>query len=524
MKNQLIFLTLLFLCNLITYSQTEVDSKISNITVFKQNAQITRNKAFTSNGSEQEIVLTGISTRLNPSSLQIQFSNSKAVLLSAKYENNYLQPKKNNKQIDDLQKQLEVLNEELILLNDRKNGLLGMESILNKNQDLGTGNSSFTAQQVIQLSDSYQVKYLEIRTDLRELAKKEQPVKEKIEKIKRQLIEINANSGKPSGNIILKITSNSNTEIKAECKYIVNNSGWKPIYDLRSESITENVQLNYKANVYQNTGVDWTDVNMTVSTGNPSQNNNRPILSPLYASIYQQQRYQNVQMDEVSSSNMALTRNSESVEEIVVTENQLNIDFEIPTKQSINSDGKENLVFLKSYELTTEYIYHSVPKLNNGAFLLAKISDWSQFNLVAGNANIFFEGGFAGTSYINPQVTSNELLISMGRDNSIVVERLPIKEYKSSKLIGTNKKETIGYEITIKNKKSVPIQIEILDQIPVSQNKIIEVEVEEKGKAEYTSNIGKLLWTLDIEPRQTQNVKFIYSVKYPKDESVIGIK
>jgi uncharacterized protein (TIGR02231 family) len=212
------------------------------------------------------------------------------------------------------------------------------------------------------------------------------------------------------------------------------------------------------------------------------------------------------------------------VEEIVVTENQLNIDFEIPIKQSINSDGKENLVFLKSYELTTEYIYHSVPKLNNGAFLLAKISDWSQFNLVAGNANIFFEGGFVGTSYINPQVTSNELLISMGRDNSIVVERLPIKEYKSSKLIGTNKKETIGYEITIKNKKSVPIQIEILDQLPVSKNKIIEVEVEEKGKAEYTSNIGKLLWTLDIEPRQTQNVKFIYSVKYPKDESVIGIK
>ena len=276
--------------------------------------------------------------------------------------------------------------------------------------------------------------------------------------------------------------------------------------------------------------MDWEDVSIIISTGNPSQNNNRPILSPLYATIYQEQAYEeqvyedDEMLKEVVVSNMALKKSSRFVERSQISENQLSVDFKILNKQTINSDGKENLVALKSYELKTEYIYHSVPKLDNGAFLLAKISDWSKYNLIAGKANIFFEGGFVGTSQINPQVTSDSLLISMGLDNSIVIERLPIKEYTSSKFIGSNKKEIIGYELIVKNKKSVPIKIELLDQIPVSQNKTIQIILEEKGNAEYSQDVGKLVWTMNIDARQTKKEKFIYTVKYPKKESIIGIK
>ena len=112
----------------------------------------------------------------------------------------------------------------------------------------------------------------------------------------------------------------------------------------------------------------------------------------------------------------------------------------------------------------------------------------------------------------------------MGLDNSIVIERLPIKEFTSSKLIGVNKKETIGYQLIVKNKKPYPIKIEILDQIPVSQNKVIQVVLEEKGSAEYSQDLGKLLWTMDIDARQTKKEKFIYTIKYPKKESITGIK
>jgi len=526
MKKRLFILFVLPLFNLNIFAQTEVASTINEVKVFQKNAQITRNASFVSITGTQEIVLTGVSTQLIPSSLQVQFSNSNATLLSAKYEKNYLLSKTNNKKSEELQKQLDDLNEELALLNDKKSSLKGMEEILNKNQDLGNGNAGFTAQQVVQLINSYEIEYLKIKQSLRDLSKKEQPLKEKINNINNQLNEANAKFNKPSGSIILQLSSEAQNPVSIKCKYIVNNAGWNPLYDLRSNSITENVQLDYKANIYQNTGVVWEDVPLIVSTGNPSQNNERPILTPLYAKIYQgYMKESNTFMLDNISSNMALTK-SEAIKEQPsnISKNQLSIDFNIAEKQTINSDGKENSVALKSYDLNTEYIYHSVPKLDKGAFLLAKISDWTKYNLVAGKANIFFEGGFVGSSTINPQVTADSLLISMGLDNNIIIERLPIKEFTASKFIGTNKKETIGYELIVKNKKSVPIKIELLDQIPVAQNNTIQVSLEEKGSAAYTQDIGKLRWTMNVEAGQTKKEKFIYTVKYPKQASIIGIK
>ena len=535
MKKILLTLMFLPLLSFVIVAQTEVASTISDVTVFKKNAQITRNISLNTSKGIQEIILTGISTYISPSSLQVQFGNSNSILLSAKYEKNYLSVKKRNKKIEDLQQKLDNLLDELEFITDKKNSLKGMENILNKNQDLGGGNSGFTPQQVIELSNSYEVKYLEIRKSLREISKKEKPLEIQIANTKKQLNELSVKFNRPSGNIILKISSKLSKPLSIECKYIVTNTGWYPVYDIRSKGISEKIQLNYNANIYQNTGVDWNNVSITVSTGNPFQNNNKPILNTLYTNIYHNNTSYNRKQSRSNykSAKMAPSQimaiNEESIvvsydKQSEVSENQLSIDFNILSQQSINSDGKENLIALDTYDLDTEYIYHSVPKLSKSVFLLAKISNWSKHNLVSGNANIFFEGGFVGTSYINPQVTSDSLLISMGVDNSIVIERKPIKEFTSSKFVGSNKKITIGYELIVKNKKSVPIKIELLDQIPVSKNKVIQVELEEKGSATYSKNTGKLKWIMSIDSRGTKKEKFIYSVKYPKKESVIGVK
>ena len=142
------------------FPQQLVNSKINNVVVFKRNAQITRNTSFTTVSGTQEIILTGISTQIQPSSLQIQFDDPNAILLSAKYEKNYLLPKVVNKKTEALEKKLEELEDQFDWFSDQKKSLKGVENILNKNQDLGGANSSFTPQQVIELSNAYQKKYL----------------------------------------------------------------------------------------------------------------------------------------------------------------------------------------------------------------------------------------------------------------------------------------------------------------------------------------------------------------------------
>jgi hypothetical protein len=190
------------------------------------------------------------------------------------------------------------------------------------------------------------------------------PIRKTVDKIKKQLNQVNAKFNKPSGNIVLQINSKTAQLTNIKCKYIVQNTDCNPIYDIHYESITKDIQLNYKANIYQNTGIDWERVSVIVSIGNPTQNNNRPILNPLYANIYKRFQNDNMALKQMPATNMDLQKSSNFVERSEVSENQLNIDFNILNKQIINSDGKENLVSLKSYDLTTEYIYHSVPKLN----------------------------------------------------------------------------------------------------------------------------------------------------------------
>ena len=527
-----IILGLILLVSTSIFAQTTVTSTIKAVTVYKQNAEIARYASVNIKAGKQELVLTGISTAINPASLQVKFVGSNAMLLSVKYEQNYLIEQPENSKVTTLKKQLETVDDQISWNTVKKKSLKGMLAILDKNQDLGGANAGFTPSQVVVLANTYKAKYLEVQKELFAVVKKEKTLHESKQKLAKQLNEINGKYNRPSGNIIIVLSAEQAGKINLSTKYIVRNAGWRPLYDLRSNGITKDVKLAYKANVYQNTGQDWNNVEMHISTGNPTQNNNRPILRPLYASIYEPYQNDRMEVEAVVEAvpvyaNMALKPKKNGVDPYgytaEVAQNQLNVSFELTGKQTIASDGKENALALKQYQLKTTYSYHAVPKLSKGAFLLAKISDWTQYNLVAGNANIFFEGVYVGKTYINPDVSADELLVSMGRDNGIVIEREPIT-FASAKFIGTNKKENFAYKITVKNKKNKTINIEILDQIPVSQYKSIVITLDEKYGAEYTADMGKLLWNLTLNPGQSKTVTFKYTIKYPKKSQVQGKK
>jgi uncharacterized protein YjbK len=112
-------------------------------------------------------------------------------------------------------------------------------------------------------------------------------------------------------------------------------------------------------------------------------------------------------------------------------------------------------------------------------------------------------------------------LLSLGRDEEIVIKRVkPTDVTTAPRLFNNHKKETIAYDIIIKNNKSVPISIEVLDQIPISKNSEIEVELDERNGAEYNKDYGKLLWRIKVPERKNKTIRFSYTVKYPKDKVV----
>ena len=507
-----------------------IESNIQKVKVFRQNAEITRTVSTSINPGRPIIVLTGISTAINPSSLQIKLKNANAELLTAKYERNYLIPKKNNPKIDGLISKSEELSDELAWLTEQKNALVGMEEILKKNQELGAGKAGFTPRQVVELSNNYKKKFLEVKKELRELKKEEKILRKQLNRTNNQLNEMKAAINNPSGNIVLHLTSNRNERLQIECSYTVNQAGWSPLYDLRSSGISKNIKLNYRANIYQNTGIDWDNVDLTVSTGNPTQSNERPILRPLYAKIVMPYKGGKTKSLNESVLNMAMANDDMKrlsmgyTAHAQISEQQTNVEFNVSNNQSIQSDGKKNLIALNTYNLPTNYIYHAVPKICNGAFLLAKISDWGQYNLLPGQANIFFEGAFVGTSTINPEITSDTMLVSLGRDNGIVIKRNPIERYTEKKNLMSNRKETVGFELVVRNNKSEPVKIEVMDQVPISQNNKIQISLNKKGDAKHVKKYGKLLWTTTISPNNSWKDEFVYTVKYPRNNAIAGLK
>ena len=203
---------------------------------------------------------------------------------------------------------------------------------------------------------------------------------------------------------------------------------------------------------------------------------------------------------------------------VTVTDNELNVTFDIDLPYDVPTNGKEQTATLKEYSIAALYKYYAVPKLDKDAYLLAEVADWEKLNLLPGEANIIFEGTYVGKSFIDPNSTSDTLNLTLGRDKRIVVKREKMVDFSSVKFMGSSKVQKISYELTVKNNKKDPIKLQLKDQYPLSTLKEIEVELLDDGNAAVNTDLGVLTWKIDLQPGESRKIKFTYSIKYPKEK------
>lgn len=203
---------------------------------------------------------------------------------------------------------------------------------------------------------------------------------------------------------------------------------------------------------------------------------------------------------------------------VSVTDNELNVTFDIDLPYDVPTNGKEQTATLKEYSINSFYKYYAVPKLDKDAYLLAEVSEWEKLNLLPGDANIIFEGTYVGKSFIDPASTLDTLNLTLGRDKRVVIKKEKLMDYSSTKFLGSNKLQKFTYELTVKNNKKDTVRMMLKDQYPLTTNKEIEVELLDDGGATVNSEIGVLTWKLQLAPGEVKKLRFSYSVKYPKDK------
>jgi len=523
-------------------NEIKVKSEIKEVTLFLSGAQVTSVGGTSLGTGTSELVFENLSANINANSIQAK-GEGEFTILSVVYKLNYLNQRPKSKEILALEDSLETLKAKVELQDNLLAVYNNEEQMITANRSIGGNNTGVTAAELDKVANTMRTRLIEVKGKQSELKAKQKKLNEGIAKVNSQLSELNSKRNRNTGEITITVSAASAVQAKLSLSYMVNNAGWNPIYDIRALDDRSPITLNYRANVHQNTGVEWKNVKLTLSTGNPNISGNKPVLSPWRLTYYTPTKYKSgkgnrsaayayedaspamektMELSEVqiSNKNVGSVANTTSSYTQMVTENVANVQYEISVPYNIPADGKSYSVDIQKYSMPAQYKFYCAPKLDKDAFLLAKVTGWDQYNLLPGDANIFYGGTYVGKSYIDTKTTNDTLDISLGRDKSIVVTRETVKEFCDKKIIGLNKKESFMYEIVIRNKKKQEIEIEINDQVPLSTISEIEVETLEISDAGHDKESGKLTWKIKVAASETKKIRFGYSIKHPKDKVV----
>jgi uncharacterized protein (TIGR02231 family) len=403
---------------------------------------------------------------------------------------------------------------------------------LDKNQQVSGQNSGLNVTELMKMVEYYKTKRAELSNNINALAEKEQKLAEVLKKLNDRLEVNNKNEEKiSSGKLILQVMNEVAGNVPLEISYLTNSATWAPFYDLRANSIASPIDMMYKAQVTQSTGIDWKNVKLTLSSGLPNQNNQAPLLQAWflrygYVQDYRQNAAPINELQEVVVQGYNTAKKDEvmirgSVSNFTaITENQLNISFDIDIPYDILSNGKKHSVALKEIKLPATYKYYAAPTADKEAFLLAEISDYSKYNLLKGEANIIFEGMYVGKTFVDPNQTSDTLNLSMGRDKKISIKREKVVDKSGTKFLSANKVQTFTFETTVRNNKKEAIQLTLKDQYPLSTDKEIEIELKQSDNAKVNAETGILTWDLNLKPNETRKIRISYTVKYPKNKII----
>ena len=629
MKIYYAFAIVALLCsNLLSASEKPLiaqNSKIEKVTVFLQGATIERSASVQLRTGVNELVFDNLSPDIIENSIQLRGLKD-ASILSIAFNLDYLDKKNVSAEYESLETRLDELLFERNAIQSTIEGYERELKLLSENQRINSDKTDLSLEKIKQISTYYRQRSTEIQNTIYKQKRALQDLERDINDHRQQMNNLEDSRKEMRGEITVKLQAESASYLNMELSYNIENAGWFPFYDIRANNTADPIELNYKASVYQQSGIDWDDVNLVLSTGDPNTNNLKPDLQPKYLNFVNRNykrssavsrnnfkhnptvrsvsgivtddsgaplpgvniaqtgstngttsdfngkyriainnsggnelRYSYVGFETqsipvyASMMNVRLEANQEALEEVVVVgyettdvsralagkaagvaiqpasynenvqakeESLTNTRFEIKKRYTIVSNSDITTIEIDAFNLPANYQHYAAPELNENVFLTATVTDWERYDLLQGEANIYFEGSYAGKTAISPLATTDSLEISLGIDPNIIIKREKKDNFKSKSLLGGTRVVTNAYEISVRNSKSSTINLLLEDRIPVSQNKEIKISDQETADADYDEQTGILKWKLELAPKASATKNFSYEVRYPKDRYI----
>jgi len=528
---------------------TPVDSRISAVTVYTDRAVVTRTATVNLTGGVTELVFPNLPQSLNEQSLQVSGKGTaQALILDVSAKKTYVDFTPNAR-VKELEDQLRAFGKQVRTIDDQGNVLQAQGVMLDRMEAalFAPPTKDVPRPELDQFTNA--LTYLteqksRLATARATLDEQSEDVQNQINTVQRQLNELRGAGGKSYQTVTVRVSAEEAGNLQVYLSYTVPGATWSPNYDARVLSGESVVALGYFGLVRQNTGEDWQDVALTLSTARPGLGGAAPDLGVWNLDVFvprpppaagyaeRQEMAKNVaapaaayrtQADEPGRARGMMDAGMAAA---TIEAGATSASFKIAVASSIPSDNSPQKVPITSAKLNVQSEYNTTPKLVATAFLTSRVYNNTEFPLLAGGMNVFLDGTFVATSRLRTVMPGERFELALGADEGISVKHQRIKKFAEETGVFTkDHRLTYEYLITIQNNKRTTERVIVNDQVPVSRNEKIVVKVLAPAEQDVKPDAeGKLKWTLDLKPGEKRELMVKFTVDYPTDVNVTGLE
>lgn len=538
---------ILFFCSFGAYAvESDVASRITEVTVYSDSALVTRVVDLDLERGEFKIVLSDIIPNIDENSLRVLArGDAKVTLYGAQLRREHVEEDPSEK-VNQLQSKIQQLRDEIVVWQNQKAILDDKKSFLDSvrlfsgeqvPKDLATKiPSSEELKNLLEFLNVNLKENFSLRTEadlkIRELTNKR-------DVLRRRLAEISGPRRRIKRSIVIDLEVVEPGALDLDITYLARGASWRPIYDARADFRSSEVELVSYGVIRQNTGENWNDAKITLSTAKPAIDARMPrvtpwIIRPYDPSVSRRPRTE-IWSKTAISRQMVFSESSEPEEPLDeyarVEETGIAVNYRLARRATIKSDGSDHKVPVSAQTLKADFEYSAYPRLSPLAYLRSRVTNEADLQLLAGRVNIFFDGAFVGSSGIDNIAPGEEFDLYLGVDENVKVERELVKrEVDDTWIVGIparTKRINHCYKLSVENYKSQKINMKLFEAIPVSQEDRIKIKTsgvtQEPAQKDWQDQQGIWLWEFKLEPREKKDIFYEFTVECPRDMQVEGL-
>lgn len=503
-------------------------SKIDNIIIYNNGASVNRTGMINLKKGTNKIFISNLSPKLISESIQFNVKSNDVIINSISKQANFLGNSYNNSQVKSIGDSIQKINDSIRLKKVNLEVYNQEKDLLDQNKSVLKTSREFIIDDLMDLTDYFNQKIKEIQTNISKLNKEIFDLEKMKASLQKQMSSIKSDVNNQASDVVIQLTCSKEGEFNYDLSYNTLQAGWVPYYDIRIKEINSPIKLTYKAKIYQNTSEEWSDVKLSLSTGKLNKSNKAPNFNTQFIknTTYRKDTKQKnrnisaIQLELIESDDEPNQNSVSSSDFTSVDYSGTQIKYNISIPYSIPSQKSPIFIEIQELDLKATYDYYCYPKVDKDVFLMCHFNKLNKKNLLPGSGQVYFEGKSIGATYLDPFSNEKTIDLSLSRDVSIIVERSLETKLSSESKVGDNIKIEKSYIITLKNNKNKIVNFVLIDQIPVSTKKSIDVQLTESSEANYSKNNGKLVWNLELKPDDIIIKKFSFTVKHPEKDKI----